>query len=83
MRVAVLYKYFRRIDESTAEICGERFFGVEIEIVLLTTGKLSVAEISKRVSMDIPKVLEVLNKLERKHFIVYTLHWGVEILCTS
>ena len=74
LRVAMLYKHLRKIDESTFEICGEKFFGKELEIILLTTGKLSVAEISSRVKMEIPKVLQVLSKLERKHFIVYTLH---------
>lgn len=74
LRVAMLYKYLRKIDESTIEICGEKFSDKEIEIVLLTTGKLSVEEISKRLNVEISKVLEVLNKLERKHFIVYTLH---------
>lgn len=74
MRMAILYKYLRKIDESTVEICGEKFFGKESEILLLTTGKLSVAEISERVKMEIPKVLQVLSRLERKHLIVYALH---------
>lgn len=74
MRVAILYKYLKRLNESTVEICGEKFFGKELEILLMTTGKLSVEEISARVKMEIPKVLEVLTKLERKHLIVYILH---------
>ena len=74
MRVAILYKYLRRLDEKTVEICGEKFCGVEIEIVLLSVGKLSVAEISDRVNLELSKVLQVLNRLEQKHFIVYTLH---------
>ena len=74
LRVAMLYKYLRKIDESTFEICGEKFTADEVEIILLTTGKLSVAEISSRVKIEIPKVLQVLNKLERKHLIVYVLH---------
>ena len=72
MRVAILYKYLQRIDDNTITICGENFFGAEIEIVLLTAGKLRVAEIAQRVKIEIPAVIKTLNKLEQKHFIVYT-----------
>ena len=73
LRIITLYKYLRRINKSV-EICGEKFVGKEIEILLLTTGKLSVTEIANRLDLEIHKVIEVLNKLEYKHLIVYTLH---------
>lgn len=74
MRVAMLFRYLKRIDASTAEICGEIFSGAELEVVLLTAGKLSVAEISRRAGLEISKVVEVLKRLERRHLIVFTLH---------
>ena len=74
LRIMPLYKYLRRIDKTTAEICGEVLRGVELEILLLTTGKLSVEEISRRVEQNISDVIKILNRLERRHLIVYTLH---------
>lgn len=74
MRIIQLSRYLKRINESTIEICGEKFFESEIEIVLLTTGKLSVAEIARRVKMEFSDVIKILNRLERKHLIVYNLH---------
>ena len=74
VRVVPLYKYIRRISESEVEICRERFIDIEVEIITLTTGKLSVEEIAKRVGCDVEFVMSVLNRLERKHFIVYSLH---------
>ncbi|MBR0261623.1 MAG: radical SAM protein [Selenomonadaceae bacterium] len=74
LRIVPLYKYLRRIDKTTVEICGEKLSDVETEILLLSTGKLSVEEISKRVSQNVSEVLKFLNRLERRHLIVYTLH---------
>ena len=74
LRVAYLYKYLRRIDSVTAQICGEVFSGVELEVLLLTTGKLSVEEISRRVNQKISDVIKILNRLESHHLIVYTLN---------
>ena len=74
LRVVPLYECLRRIDEATAEICGEILSGVELEILLLSTGKLSVEEISRRVEEKISRVIEVLNRLEHRHLIVYSLH---------
>ena len=73
LRIVVLYKFLQTVDEHI-ELFGEKFFGKEIEVVLLTTGKLSVAEIAERVELEISKVTEVLNRLEKRHLIVYTLH---------
>lgn len=73
LRVVVLYKFLRTVGEH-AELFGEKFSGKEIEVVLLTTGKLSVAEIAERVGLEISKAVEVLNRLEKRHLIVYTLH---------
>ena len=74
LRVVQLSRHLRRCGKNSAEICGETLSGVELEILLLTTGKLSVEEISLRVNQKIPDVLKVLNRLEHRHLIVYTLH---------
>lgn len=74
LRVVQLSRHLRRIDATTAEICGETLSGVELDILLLATGKLSVEEISLRVEQNLDAVTKVLNRLERRHLIVYTLH---------
>ena len=74
LRVVMLVKYLRKIDDDTIEICGEKFVGKEIDVVLLTTGKLSVEEISRRLNIDISEVIKVLKRMEKRHLIVYTLH---------
>lgn len=71
MRVVPLFNYLRRIDASTAEICGEKFSGAELEILLLTAGKSSIAEISRRVALELSQVVEVLKRLECRHLIVF------------
>ena len=70
----MLFKYLKIIDESSIELCGEKFTRKDFEIVTLTTGKLSVEEISSRLNLNISAVIKILNKLENKHLIVYTLH---------
>ena len=74
MRIASMCRYLNRIDESTVEIRGEILKGIEIDILLLTTGKLSVEEISSRLGIEIDQVIEILSRLEHKHLIVYSLH---------
>lgn len=74
LRVVQLSRHLHRIDTTTAEICGETLSGVELEILLLATGKLNVEEISLRVGQNLDAVTKVLNRLERRHLIVYTLH---------
>lgn len=74
LRVVQLSNHLRRIDDTTAEICDEVLRGGELEVLLLTTGKLSLEEISRRVGQEISDVIEVLNRLERRHLIVYALH---------
>ena len=74
LRVVQLSRHLRRCGKNSAEICGETLSGVELEILLLTTGKLSVEEISLRVNQKIPDVIKILNRLEHRHLIVYTLH---------
>lgn len=71
LRIAPLYKYLHRTDENTVEILGETFAGSEINIVLLTAGKLSVREIAVRTGETMQRVVSVLDRLEKKHFIVY------------
>ena len=74
LRVAHLATHLKRINSTTAEICGEVLSGGELEILFLTTGKLSVEEIARRVDQNISDVIKILNRLERRHIIVYTLH---------
>ena len=74
LRVAQLSTHLQRINSTTAEISGEILSGVELDILLLATGKLSVEEISLRVEQKISDVIKVLSRLERRHLIVYTLH---------
>ena len=72
LRVIELYKHLKKIDKNSALICGEKFVGKELEIFILTTGKLSVAEIAGKVCMSLSEVIKVLNKLEKNFLIVYT-----------
>ncbi|MBR0061091.1 MAG: radical SAM protein, partial [Selenomonadaceae bacterium] len=74
LRVAQLSTHLKRINSTTAEICGEVLSGVELEILLLTTGKLSVKEIARRVNQNISDVTKILKRLESHHLIVYSLH---------
>ena len=74
MRTVPLYRYMNAIDGNTIEVCGERFFGVEREIVPLTTGKLSIAEIAARLDCSLEKVIDVALRLERKHFVIFAPH---------
>lgn len=74
MRVAPLSKHLRRIDAATAEFFGEIFSGAELEVLLLTAGKLSVAEISARAGLTIAQVVAVLQRLERRHLVVFAPH---------
>ncbi len=52
-------------------IIREKFSGKELEIVTMTTGKLSVAEIADKVCLSISKVIKVLDRLEKIFLIVY------------
>ena len=74
IRVAALYRYLRPIDERTVELCGERFDRSELDVLMLTTGKLSVAEIAARIDQPLARVTEILLRLERKHFIAFAPH---------
>ena len=74
MRVGYLYRYVKKLSNQAAMISNDKFEGKELEIVTLTTGKLSVKEISERVDLKIPEVMKVLNRLEKMHFIVYALY---------
>ena len=74
IRVVPLFQYLKRVDSDTAEICGEIFADKELEVVLLTTGKLTIEEISKRVSLTITEVVNVLQRLENHHLVIFSLH---------
>lgn len=74
MRVQGLNQHLRSLDGTTVELCGERFDRADLEVLILTAGKLSVAEIAARVARPIERVLEILLRLERRHFIVFVPH---------
>jgi len=71
LRVAPLYKHLKRLDENSVFIYGEKFSIKELEVVTLTTGKLSVTQIAEKVSLSTPEVIKILNRLEENFFIVY------------
>ncbi len=73
LRTQPLYRY-TSLDEGYAfEIAGVKFRNEDMEIMTLTTGKLSVKEIVLYTGETFEKVMEILNRLERCHFIVYTI----------
>lgn len=72
LRVIQLYKYIKKIDENQIEICGEKFDIKDLDIITMTTGKLSVKEICNKLNIELNKVLSILKRLEQKHLIVYT-----------
>lgn len=72
MRVIALNLNLYRESKSSIKIHGESFVGIEIEIILLTTGKLSVKEIAEHLDLTIDQVIEFLNQLEDMHLIVYS-----------
>ncbi len=74
IRVAALYRHLHSIDGRTVEICGERFDRAELDVIMLTTGKLSVEEIAARVNLPLERVTNILLRLERKHFIAFAPH---------
>ena len=73
LRLGFLYRHIITNEDGSIEIRGEKFTKQERDIVLLTTGKLSVKEIMQRTANDLETVLSVLGRLEKKHFIVYVL----------
>ena len=73
LRVAPLYRYMKYLPDEKIELRGEVFNKEEREVVILTTGKLSVQDIAVNVKENISFVTNVLNRLEQKHYIVYTM----------
>ena len=74
LRVVSLYKNIKRVNENEIEISGEIFSREEFEIIMLTTGKLSVAEICERLNLKIDEVMKTLNRLEKNFLTVYSKH---------
>lgn len=74
MRVSALYRHMRLLDDGLVEICGERFERSEFDVIMLATGKLSVEEISARIDCPIERVIEILLRLERRHYVVFARH---------
>ena len=72
LRVVSLYKNLKRLDKASVLFFGEKFSGKDLEILMLTTGKLSVTEIAEKVGATVPDVIDVLNRLEKNFLIVYT-----------
>ena len=74
LRVIHLYRNIRSIDARTVEVCGERLSDAEVDMLLLTTGKLSISEIAARLDCSLDAVIDVMLRLERRHFIIFALH---------
>ena len=64
LRVVSLYKNLTRLDETSISFFDEKFSGKDLEILKLTVGKMSVAEIAEKVGATIPEVISLLNRLE-------------------
>lgn len=73
LRVARLYRYLSTGDDGQVDIRGELFNVEEMNVVALTTGKLSVEEIVNYTGLEKNMVIGVLNRLEKRHLIVYTV----------
>lgn len=72
LRLQPLYRQLTKIDDKTVEILGENFKAEDLDIITLTTGKLSVKEIARRTGKSEVEVMRVLDSLENKYFLVYT-----------
>lgn len=73
MRVRYLYRCLTKVSKDTVLIDGEKFTGKDLEIVTLTTGKLSVKEIAEKVALSVSAIKKVLDRLENMGLIVYCL----------
>lgn len=71
LRVVPLYKHLTTYADGSIKIRGTKFTKEEREIVIHTAGKLSVMEVAEHTGRPIEKVLDVLARLEKEHFIVY------------
>ena len=74
LRIVPIYKHLNRIDKNFVSFYDEKFSLKELEVIMLTIGKLSVAQIAEKVSLSTPKVIDVLNRLEKKFLIIYNNH---------
>ena len=74
IRVVPLYKNLKRLDNNSVSILNEKFSNQELDIATLTTGKLSVDQIAKKVSLSVSEVINVLHRLEKIFLIVYSPH---------
>ncbi len=77
MRVTEIYNKIRKINEDEFEFCDCVLSSVESNILLLTTGKLSVKEIVKclryyGMKVDHQEVISTLLKLEKHHLLVWS-----------
>ena len=81
MRVISIYLYAKKIDDNTIKIFDCELTGVEREIFLYTTGKVSIREIiniltKKYIQYTYDEmenlVIKTLNKLEKEHLIVFS-----------
>lgn len=74
IRVVPLYKNLKRLDDNSVSILNETFSNQELDIATLTTGKLSVAQIAEKVSLNISEVINVLHRFEKIFLVVYSPH---------
>ena len=77
MRVVEIYDNISTIDDGKVKFCNCALSNKEREILLLTTGKLSVDEIvtylrGRGIGVDLSQVIGVLIRLEEHHLIVWS-----------
>ncbi|HIX84044.1 MAG TPA: hypothetical protein H9979_05825, partial [Candidatus Megamonas gallistercoris] len=81
MRVVSLYLYMEKISASTIKLFDCILTGIERDILIYATGKISVADIIKRLSLIYVKysyeelksiTLKTLKKLEKEHLVVFS-----------
>lgn len=73
LRIQPLYRYIKNLEKGEYEILGFKFKEEDLEIIALSAGKLSVGEIVSHTKKGEDAVMNILNALESKHFIVYTI----------
>jgi len=73
LRVVPLYRYLSKKGDTYIYVRGEKFTNEEMEVVILTSGKVSVEDIINYTGLGKDNVIDVLNRLEKRHLIVYTI----------
>ena len=72
MRVSALFRHMKKLSEDEIEVCDFKMRGIEREIFLLCTGKLSTLEILNRFSnLSLDDLKKFLHRIESNRLIIY------------